>query len=45
MTLNLKPKKTDFILIFITRALRMFSYGMIAVIFIQNLIAKSFMPE
>lgn len=45
MTLNLKPKKTDFILIFITRALRMFSYGMIAVIFIQNLIAKSFLPE
>jgi MFS family permease len=45
MTLNLQPRRTDFTIIFITRVLRMFSYGMIAVIFIQNLIAKSFIPE
>jgi MFS family permease len=45
MTLNLEAKRKDLILVFITRILRMFSYGMIAVIFIQNLIAKKFKTE
>ena len=37
MTLDLSRKKTDFLLLFIARAFRMFSYGMIAIVMIKNL--------
>jgi MFS family permease len=42
MTLDLSPKKKDFILLFLARALRMFSYGMIAIVMIKNLELKNF---
>lgn len=34
--------RKDFILLFVTRVLRMISYGMLAVIFFQNLFNKGF---
>ena len=37
MNLDLGEKKKDFILLFLTRGLRMFSYGMIAIVMIKNL--------
>lgn len=42
MTLNLQPVRIDLILIFLTRMIRMFTYGMISVIFLQNLYGKHF---
>ena len=42
MTLDLSQKKTDFLLLFIARAFRMFSYGMIAIVMIKNLELKNF---
>jgi hypothetical protein len=37
MSLELGDKKKDFFLLFLTRGLRMFSYGMIAIVMIKNL--------
>jgi hypothetical protein len=37
MAFDYKRKFKDFFLLFVTRILRMFSYGMLAVIFLQNL--------
>lgn len=42
MTLDLTPKKKDFILLFFARVMRMFSYGMIAIVMIKNLELKNF---
>jgi MFS family permease len=42
MAFNLAPKKTDFLLIFLARILRMFSYGMLAIVMIKNLQLKNF---
>lgn len=42
MTLDLSSKRKDFILLFVARALRMFSYGMIAIVMINNLNLKGF---
>ena len=42
MTLDLSSKRKDFMLLFIARALRMFSYGMIAIVMINNLGLKGF---
>lgn len=45
MTLDLSAKRTDFVLLFVARALRMFSYGMIAIVMIKNLELKYFSGE
>jgi hypothetical protein len=45
MTLDLSHKKTDFFLLFLTKALRMASYGMIAIVMIKNLELKNFNGE
>jgi MFS family permease len=42
MTLDLSQKKTDLLLLFLARAFRMFSYGMIAIVMIKNLELKHF---
>jgi hypothetical protein len=42
MTLDLSEKKKDFILLFLARAFRMFSYGLIAIVMIKNLQLKNF---
>lgn len=42
MTLDLSSKRKDFLLLFVARALRMFSYGMIAIVMINNLGLKGF---
>ena len=44
MAFNYKRKCKDFVLLFITRIMRMFSYGMLAVIFFQNLFSKGISP-
>ena len=40
MAFNFRAHAKDFILLFVTRILRMISYGMLAVIFFQNLFQK-----
>jgi hypothetical protein len=45
MTLDLSAKRTDFVLLFLARAFRMFSYGMIAIVMIKNLELKNFTGE
>lgn len=45
MGLDLTHKKTDFYLLFLTKALRMASYGMIAIVMIKNLELKNFNGE
>ena len=42
MTLDLTPKKGDYLLLFVARILRMFSYGTIAIVMIKNLQLKNF---
>lgn len=42
MTLKLSAKRTDFILVFLAKAFRTFSYGMIAIVMIKNLELKNF---
>ena len=37
MAIDLGIKKKDFLLLFLTRALRMASYGMIAIVMVKNL--------
>jgi hypothetical protein len=37
MSLDLGEKRKDYLLLFITRGLRMFSYGMIAIVMLKNL--------
>lgn len=44
MGLNYERKCRDFVLIFITRILRMFSYGMLSLIFFENLFFKGLTP-
>lgn len=45
MAFDYRRKFKDFVLIFITRIMRMFSYGMLAVIFIDNLKFKGLNEE
>lgn len=45
MALDLTNKKRDFFLLFLTKALRMASYGMIAIVMIKNLQLKNFTGE
>ncbi len=45
MAFDYSRKLKDFVLIFITRIMRMFSYGMLAVIFIDNLKFKGLGEE
>lgn len=45
MTLDLSPKRLDFILLFLSRGFRMFSYGMIAIVMLKNLELKNFTGE
>jgi len=45
MAFDYSRKLKDFVLIFITRIMRMFSYGMLAVIFIDNLKFKGLDEE
>lgn len=45
MGLNYQQKCRDFVLIFLTRVLRMFSYGMLALIFFENLFYKGLTPN
>lgn len=40
MGLNYQQKARDFRMLFLTRILRMFSYGMLAVVFFNNLFFK-----
>jgi MFS family permease len=40
MAFTYQSKYRDFVLLFITRILRMFSYGMLAVVFFNNLFSK-----
>jgi MFS family permease len=40
MGLNYKQKQKEFVLLFVTRILRMFSYGMLSVVFFQHLYYK-----
>lgn len=40
MAFNYRNKCRDFVLLFVTRILRMFSYGMLAVVFLDNLFYK-----
>lgn len=42
MAFNYSKFRKDFVLLFVTRILRMISYGMLAVIFFQNLFHKGF---
>jgi len=42
MTIDLSQKRKDFLLLFLTKSLRMFSYGMIAIVMIKNLELKKF---
>ena len=42
MAFQWQKHRKDFILLFVTRILRMISYGMLAVIFFQNLFNKGF---
>jgi hypothetical protein len=43
--MNLNKRKSDFLIIYLARMIRMFTYGMISVIFIQNLYGKSLTTE
>ncbi len=40
MGLNYQQKRRDFVFLFVTRIMRMFSYGMLAVVFFDNLFYK-----
>jgi len=42
MTLDLTEKRKDIVMLFLAKALRMFSYGMIAIVMIKNLELKNF---
>jgi hypothetical protein len=42
MAFDLNQKKKDFFLLFLTKALRMASYGMIAIVMVKNLELKHF---
>jgi MFS family permease len=44
MALNYQQKCRDFVLLFLTRVLRMFSYGMLSLIFFENLFYKDLTP-
>jgi MFS family permease len=45
MALNYQQKRRDFVLLFVTRILRMFSYGMLSLIFFDNLFYKGLTPN
>lgn len=42
MAFNYTKYRKDFVLLFLTRILRMISYGMLAVVFFKNLFNKGF---
>lgn len=45
MGLNYQQKARDFRMLFLTRILRMFSYGMLAIVFFNNLFYKGINPQ
>jgi len=45
MGFDYRRKCKDFVMLFITRCLRMFSYGMLALVFFDNLFYKGFTTD
>lgn len=45
MGFNFEKKKRDFVMIFATRMMRMFSYGLLALVFLDNLLSKGFSSD